>query len=358
MNVFRTGLVLVAALVTLASCESVQFKRPSAGNLSEVLVVIDSLKYTGPVAQALHATFGAPIETMPRPEPRYDLIFRTLHRNADIEVVQKHRNLILVSHLTDSSNVGLYVNALLSEDLKARVRSGEQMAFFLRDHWYTDQWVLILMGPDEQTLAQRIRENGEAFVASLDAVEWPRWDYDVYRRGDQPAKSDSLMQAHGWTFRVQHDYYLGIDTLDFVTLRRYLEDNDRWIWVHWMENVETIEGINADWINRMRDSLNQQYFRGTREDAYIETDYRRPHRTEFTEVNGRNTFITKGIWVMSDRSMGGPFINYTFHDPQTNRLYLMEFGQFSPKYKQRRFLYQFEAIARTFRTAAQAEPAP
>jgi hypothetical protein len=40
------------------------------------------------------------------------------------------------------------------------------------------------------------------------------------------------------------------------------------------------------------------------------------------------------------------------YDEAQRRLYFLDFGQFAPKYRLRRFVYQFEAIARTFRTAS------
>jgi len=48
--------------------------------------------------------------------------------------------------------------------------------------------------------------------------------------------------------------------------------------------------------------------------------------------------------------MGGPFVNYTFYDETSGRLYMIDGMIFAPGYDKREFLRQMEAIAHTFRT--------
>ncbi len=337
--------------VILMGCGG-DYRDAAIGGVSEVLVVVDSSRVSGPIGDALRSTLGRFIQTIPRGEPRYDLQFRTIRTNEDLKQHQKHKNLVLVSHLEDSSNVGKYVNSLLSESVKQRIRNGEQYVFSLKDRWYRDQWITIFMANNEAELPGVIRDHEEQVLQSLYSVEIVRHEFDVYRRGEQTALADSLFNAKGFSFRIQHDYKIGIDTTDFMTFRRYLEDNDRWIWIHWMENVVSLDHVNTTWINAKRDSLNQLYFRGTREDAYVTTDYRRALESKLINLNGRRAYEMRGIWIMSDQSMGGPFVCYVIYDQAQKRLYFMEYGQFSPKFKQRRFVYQFDVMARSFRTTS------
>jgi hypothetical protein len=250
----------------------------------------------------------------------------------------------------------MFLRSILSEDVQNRVRNGELREITLRDRWYRDQWIVIYTGTDEQEIAERIRNGSRGQMNSLFEMELARWTEEVYRRGEQPLLADTLMMDHGFKIRVQHDYVKGIDTTDFVSLRRYLEDNDRWIWFHWIDDVENFDRVTDEWIHAKRDSLLEIYIRGTREDAFTRTDRRRSMETKAIQLNGKPTYESKGMWVMNDYSMGGPFINYTIYDEAQKRIYLMEFGQFSPRYPQRSFLYQFEAIARTFETNPNFQP--
>jgi hypothetical protein len=48
--------------------------------------------------------------------------------------------------------------------------------------------------------------------------------------------------------------------------------------------------------------------------------------------------------------MGGPFLNYTFYDESSRRLYMIDGMVFAPGYDKREFLRQMEVISHTFRT--------
>lgn len=346
LTYFITPLLFVGFL---ASCGA-DFRQKAQAPPSEVLVVMDSTNQSGLIMQALKDVYGEYITTMPRPEPRFDLRFRNISTQTELQNIQKHRNIIIAAPIDEESNVGLYLRSLLSADVQARVRAGEVREIPLRDRWYNEQWILIYTGNSEEDIANRIRNNSTAHLRSLNNIELERWTHEVYRRGEIPQLADSLWEKHGFKFRVQHDYVMGVDTTDFISMRRYLEDNDRWIWVWWRDDVENLDFISERWINTTRDSLLQIYVRGSREDAFVRTDYRRDYKTQPMRINDRESYESRGIWIMSDYSMGGPYINYVIHDADQNRLYMMELAQFSPRYRQRRFLYQFEAIARTFET--------
>ncbi|MEX0594243.1 MAG: DUF4837 family protein, partial [Balneolaceae bacterium] len=104
------------------------------------------------------------------------------------------------------------------------------------------------------------------------------------------------------------------------------------------------------WINATRDSVMERYVQGTREGSYITTEYRRPVVTELLEDTGRLTgWETLGTWRMTGDFMGGPFVNFTWYDPESERLFMIEYGQFAPSVAKRRFVQQFRAMGRTFR---------
>lgn len=348
--------LLASMLFSVVACGG-DYRQKAQGLPSEVFVLMDSSRHEGPVAEALRDVYGEYIFTMPRYEPRYDLRFASLRTQNDLQQAQKHRNLIIAASIDEDSNVGAYLRSLLSEEVQARVRAGTLHEIPLKDRWYRDQWILILTAADKETLASRIRNNSGSHLRTLNEVELARWTLEVYRRGEIPAIADTLWRERGFRFRVQHDYEVGVDTTDFVSMRRFLPENDRWIWVWHKDNVSDLDFISERWINTTRDSLLNIYIRGSREDAYIRSDYRRGHQTEFMRINDMETYESRGSWIMSDYSMGGPYLNYVFHDADQQRLYMMELAQFSPRYRLRRFMYQFEAIARTFETNPDFDPA-
>lgn len=343
--------VLIAALISsaLVACEG-DFRRSAQGPFHEVLVVMDSTKWDSETADAIRSTFGGYIHTLPRPEPRFDLRFMDITTQSDLDEAQRHKNVIFAASLDEDTNVGQFIRSSMSEDILDRIREGVNHSFPLGDRWYQNQWAMILSANDDETLAEYIRDQEDELVSGVKEVELERWKDELYGRAEQVDLADSLWNRHGFQIRVQHDYRIGVDTTDFVTLRRTLSDNDRWIWFWWTDEVESLQDIDQQWINTKRDSLMEQYIQGTRDGSYVQTAYNRPMETEPANINGYQGYETRGIWEMTNDFMGGPFINYTLYDEHQQRLYMMEFGQFAPRHEKRRFVYQFEAMARTFET--------
>jgi hypothetical protein len=342
-------LILLTAYPLLTSCGS-DYKPAARGAHSEILVVMDTTQWGSETYHALEETFGNMILTMPRPQPRFDLRFTGIRTNRDFENIKRHKNVIVAAPIDEETVVGQLMRGILSEDIKDRIRNSQNFAFPLRDRWYRDQWVLFLSENSDEELARRIRGAERRLVSGLEEIEIQRWTDEVYRRGEQPEVSDEMWEKYGWSMRVQHDYNIGADTVGFVSLRRYLPDNDRWIWFHWKDDVRSIDQIDEQWINARRDSLLERHIRGSRDDSHSMTDYRRPIETRTTSVNDMYAWETRGIWRMQGDAMAGPFINYTIYDDDLNRLYMIEYAQFSPRFPQRDFLYQFMAMVRTFRS--------
>lgn len=335
-------------IVLLASCSG-DYRPKSIGAVDEVVVVMDSTQWNSDTAMAIRETFGGLIETVPTPENTYDLTFRDFKNNRQLEQLKEFKNVIFAGPIGDSTNVSRFINGILSDEVEERVRAGESFAFPLRDQWVRDQWTLILTSTSDEALAEKITNSEEELVGHLMEREFERRKVNIYRRGEQVAISDSLWEEHGWKVRMQHDYIQVIDTTNAVMFRRYLPDNNRWMWAWWQDDVDSADFINREWINAKRDSLMEHLVQGEREGSYVTTDYRRP--LEMREIDREDRLMayeTKGLWRMTNDYMGGPFVHFTYYDPLTDRLFMVEYAQFAPSVKKRRFVRQFQTMGRTF----------
>ena len=350
----RIFLAIIVAGAAIA-CEG-DYRQEAVGAFGDAVVLMDSTEFQSETAEAIRETYGGGIMTLPNYESLFDLRFTDFTSNEELEAIKKNKNVIIASTIDDSSNVGRFVRALLDDRVEERVREGESFAFPLQDQWYRNQWAIILTAPSDSALAENIRNTGESLVSSLMQKEFDRWQYEIYDRGENIALEDSLWQNHGWQIRIQHDWIKNIDTSyvangslnHLITMRRPLPDNDRWFWAWWQDSVETADFVDADWINAKRDSLMEKWIRGTRDSSYVTTEYRRPVETDTLRVDDHLAFETLGTWRMTHDAMGGPFANMTIYDDETDRLFILEFGQFAPRYNKRRFVRQFRAMLRTF----------
>lgn len=340
----------ILILFTIVSCDG-DYRPMSIGAVDEVIVVMDSTLQNSQTALAIEDTFGKYIETIPGAEPTYRLIYRDISSNAELEEIQKHKNIIIVSPIDDDNNVGALIRAILSDDVENRVRDSESFAFPLRDRWVRDQWTLLLTSTSDEDLAEKILNSEKSLVGNLMNLEFERQTDDIYRRGEQIAISDSLWENHGWSIRMQHDYTQSIDIANVAVFRRYLPENNRWIMAWWKDGVEDPNFLDYEWINTTRDSLLEKYMRGERDGSYLTTEYGRAVVTEqFDRNDDIVAYETLGTWRMTNDFMGGPFVNFTYYDPNTSRLFIIEYGQFAPSVNKRRFVRQFRAMGRTFQS--------
>lgn len=354
-SIIKTALFLIIVIIWVG-CEG-DYRQKARGSFGQVVVLMDSTQFDSETAEALRDTYGEWVQTIPGKPPRFDLSFRDFNTDSQLEELKRYRNLIVAAPINDSTNVSRFIRALLSDEVERQVSDGESFAFPLRDQWYRDQWVMILSATSDSALAEQIKNSRQTLTDNLMEKELERWTEEVYDRGEQFALEDSLWENHGWKIRIQHDWEKNIDTTymhngeknHFLTMRRPLPNNDRWFWA-WWKDVENINEVDNDWINAKRDSLMKKWIRGSRDSSYVTTEYRREVNTSSFTYNEDLAYETLGTWRMTNDAMGGPFTNMTIYDDESGRLFMLEFGQFAPKYNKRRFVRQFRAMLRTFET--------
>jgi hypothetical protein len=351
MSIKKSSLIfLILASLIITACEG-DFRSRAQGAINEVFVVIDSTQFDSKTADAIRATYGKYQFHMLNPEQNYNLTFTDIRSNSQLERLKGMKNVIFAGVIDDSTDVSGVIRGFLDSGVESRVRSGESFAFPIKDQWYKDQYALILSSTSDSALAEKIINSERSLIADIQERELSRWTYEVYEKKEQTQYSDSMWANHGFKVRIQHDYIASIDTTDFMSFRRYLEVNDRWMWIWWKDDVKDISFIDSDWINATRDSLNEQYIKGSDNSKYVTTQYNERIKRKFNSFQkGRYLgYETQGWWTMENAAMGGPFVNFTYYDPATSRLFMIEYSQFAPSVKKKLpFIRQFKAMGRTF----------
>ena len=348
--------LLLTCFVLIAGCDESDFRRDAVGREGEILVVIDSTVWNGEVGSALQEELGPYIATLPAPERTFDLRPLQLHGNT-LERIKEQKNVVFVAPITDETNVGNFIRSRLPEGGVEAIESGGRIVASRPDLWRRNQNVYFIAGANEEELASAIHEHGEAIRDTFNAATRERMTREMFRRGRQPELEQELMDRHGFTVNVQHDYLIAIDTTNFVWLRRILTDTWRSLFVHYVEDADPAM-LSPEWMATTRDSLTQKYVRGNL-GGWVEIDRRGPLEAKEIQFLGRYAYELRGLWHMigEDESgeqiqfgMGGGFVAYAFYDQESGRMYLIDGMVFAPGYDKREFMRQMEAIAYTFRT--------
>lgn len=349
----RINVLLLALFgLSLWSCDG-DYRPLAEGNTREVLVVMDSTQWESKTADAIREVFGKWVLTVPNAEPYYDLRFTQIQSQTQLDRLKKKKNLIFAAPINEDSNTGRQIRGFLNEKVEERVQEGESFAFPIEDQWYRDQYVLILTSTSDSLLAQKILNTEKSLLNNMLEKELKRWEYFVYEQKEQTHLSDSLWENRGFKVRFQHDYIKNIDTLNFISYRRALPQNDRWMWIWYKNEVDDISFLDDEWIISVRDSLSKQFIKGARDSMYVQTYTRRPEIrpvvSESFQAGRLLAYETRGTWYMVNGLMGGPFVNFTYYDPDTKRLFMIDYNQFAPGVlKKLPFVRQFRAMGRTF----------
>lgn len=346
--------LLLSAFAVIVSLNACSKEKPKAsGPDDRIYVIADSAEFQDFKA-SLDSVFGKIIYT-PQPEKTFELIRRNF---SDLESLKNSPNILIIAPMNSNSGVSAYIRSLLNDSTKQGVNAGREFQFNRRDLWAKGQLVMILTARDMPTLKDRLHaENGallEMFrKASVRKLVQSLY-MDKYENKDLEAK---FLKEYGWIIYVQKDYDLVLDKPGdkFVWLRS-LKGNDmaKWIFVHWIDNASP-DFLNRDSIIKQRNRLTQKYLKPAGSGKFVKmTD---EYQTT-SEVNFHNKYalLTQGLWEMSDRSMGGPFINYTMFDDKTKRIYMLDGSIYAPKYLKKNLIRQLDVLLQSFMTDREIDP--
>ncbi|HLT45893.1 MAG TPA: DUF4837 family protein [Rubricoccaceae bacterium] len=356
------ALALGLALGLAACDEPLHPHVPNAvGDPGEVVVVTDSMTWAGPVGEALRATLGRSIAP-PLNIADFQLRRREL-TSEGFDLLRRQRHVIFAAALDDTSAVARFLEARLDSAGARLVREGRG-AFVVprRDVWATGQIVVLAAAGSDSLLADAFRQHADTLRTLFTGATLARLHEDMFSRQRQTAVEDSLLDAHGFTVNVQHDYFVSQDTTaapaglpgHYVRLRRVLSDTWRDLWVYY-EDGAAAERLDTAYVEHVTDRLLETFVRGGYDSSFVRIDRARPIRTDSVVLAGRPARETRGLWRMTEDFMGGPFVRYSFYDPAQRRLYVVFGMVYAPQHRfsgnKREFLRQLEVIARTFRTA-------
>lgn len=340
---------LVVAIIgfALASCN---VKKPAVGLEDEIYVFADSTDYYN-LEGTLLDVFAKIIYT-PQPEKLFKL------KRKDISLLgeyQDRKNIIIVAPLDSKGETAKYIKGILDSNVTKLVMKDSVHVINKYDLWAKNQLVMILTAPTMEKLKKDILFDHDRLVKYFQKISNERLYQKLYAPIYENKKLEAkLLKKYGWLIYVQTDYLLAKDDSvnNFVWLRRAPNTNvERWVFIKWIDNASPVY-LNKDSVYALRNRLTKKYYRATDDTSYVEIadDY-----ITTTPVNfkGRYALMTQGLWRMTDQSMGGPFVNYTFYDEKTHRIYMLDASIYAPKYRKKQIIQQVDVLLQSFMTKDQ-----
>lgn len=347
---FITVLTTITFMIVAACGDA---KKPAVGQEDEIIVFADSAEFYN-LENSLVSVFGKIIYT-PQPE---NLFYLTRKNLSEFEKFKNRKNIIFVAPLNSNTDVAKFINEILNPDVKNLVNADSVSVINKYNLWANNQLVMVITSSGIDKLNGNIIKEHQNLLHYFQKISDERLYQSLYNEKYEQKKIEAqFLKVYEWMIYVQLDYFLSKNDPEgkFVWLRRSPgTDMERWIFVHWIDNASPAM-LNKDSVYTLRNKLTEKYFKSMDDSSYVEIsdDYKTT-----TEVNFLNRYalFTQGLWKMEDGSMGGPFINYTFYDEPTKRLYMLDGSIYAPKYYKKKLIQQVDVIMQSFLTGREVKP--
>lgn len=328
-------------LVLLSACGSVERpSKPSAsGRAGELLLIMEPRLYEGQVGEAFNNVFRAPIPTLLQPEPMFNVIF--IPKRDFTKIFETHRHIFFLDVDRELSAPSIEIT---------------------RDVWSYPQLVVRVKAPDEASAIRIIENNAETFFDRYLAVEYLRLQ-NAYSRMIKRPSWRAVKDKFGVEMTIPEGYFVAKKGENFIWLRKSAtnEEFDQAVMIWTLDYTDPAIDFDEDVIWARRDSITKKYIPGQFLGTYM-TTYRGQEelRPVFREISFNDIYAieARSLWRLHGDFMGGPFVNYTFVDEATNRLFMIDGWVFAPKYRKRDYLRQVEAIIWSLRFPETEEEPP
>ncbi|MDQ3534208.1 MAG: DUF4837 family protein [Bacteroidota bacterium] len=347
---------IIAFISLLSACEpQTEESRtsnlpPSTGSNADIIVVIDSLHWAGPLGEEIRNTFKEPIPGLPQDEPYF--FVNQVNPFQMNNVLRSVKNLVYVATLNNQSNAGRKLKSEFTRESIERISQNSDVFMLLKKNVFAkDQEVLHLFGNNEQELISNISKNRDQIRELFHKKEIERISRIIFTR-EVKGITRTLENDHQFSLRIPTGYEMVYNKKNFVWIRLFDRDVDKNIFVSYQDY--TSEDIFKDEnILKLRDLEVRKLGEDTDDVVYMKTETLIPIETETITFAGKYAVETRGLWKLSNNTMGGPFLSYVFVDEELKRLYYIEGYVYSPGKDKRNFMKEIEAILWTFKTKSQ-----
>lgn len=354
MRVLIVGILALLFFGTSCSDELARgFKAlPNAfGEINQIVIVTDDEMWESPVGDTIRYYFAAAYPILPQPEPIYDLIqFTPLE--LDIEPARKEfRNYIVVANLSDESSetTQMMINDLGREKINDLKSNSKMNSTVGRDKWAKGQQLIYQFAFNDDELIDYLKSNFKAISKRIDNSNENKIESTVFQSGTDFGIIRKLEDSLSVSLKIPNDYNEAlIESEDgFAWLRFDTEDIISNILIYKVDYVDrsqlTPEGIKA-----IRDSLGRKYVASEIEGTYMKiNDIDLPLVTSNLNINGYFSIEARGIWEIENDYMGGPFLSYLLHNPDTNELLFLDGFIYAPGKEKRNYMLFLEQILKS-----------
>lgn len=310
--------LLVLSCTGGSSSKNHRYLPESVGRINNLQVVVPNDLWNGAVGEKIREYFAALTDGLPQQEPIFS-----------------------INQMTPEAHEGF----ARSSRTILHVQLGEQDTLRLKTDIYARPQIgAFITGTSEEAIINIIEREQERIINAFKASE-----IGERQRRTRIAmlKVDSLKERFGLSLELPAAYRVASASDDFYWIRKDLKDGTTNILIYEvpLTTIRQDSSVIGD-IIKMRDSIGSSYLPVEEDGLFITEEAYAPYLFS-SEIDGKFTYETKGIWEVKGEFMGGPFVNYAVRDEENNRYLVMEGFTYAPSVEKRDLQFELESILKS-----------
>lgn len=315
------------------------------GDDDEIILVIDSLQWEGPLGETLKGMYREYYRVLPQDEVKFSLIKVNPQRLNS--VLKGAKNMIFLMTLDSKTRQSGEIRRFFTDNsLKLISRDSSLFYTVKKDEFARGQIVLYLYGQDEMQLRENILDNRSRLIELFESAVRERTRARIFTK-KETEMSKALQERHGYSIQIPMGWSLAKEAPDFVWLR-WLEaslESNVFIYSEPYRDPAIFNDMEG-----LRDRITSKYLRDSEKaKLYISRQEVIPAVTERVTFDGKFAVEVRGLWKVSDASAGGPYVGYAVVDEASQTLYYIEGYVYAPATKKKPYMRELEAILSTFK---------
>jgi hypothetical protein len=348
--------ISVGFMLMFSSCDNAASKennKPKArGAIGEIVLAVDSVKWNGPLGDALKDVFLEDIKGLIREEALFTI--RRVDPRAMNNFLKMATNIVFVTTFDDKGGASQNLNRLFTKEAKEQAAKDPNLYLLRSENEFAKgQEVIYLFGNTEAELIENLNKNKQKIQNLFQVRERNRLASLLLARKNPAAKAAG--KPLGLDLNIPASYQVVKAEENFLWLRQPTPTTERpdVNLFFYTEDYLSEEQAFPQAIIELRERITKAQIFGDpdNKNSFVTLEKVDPAPIFNTiKINGNFAVEIRGGWKTNNISMGGSFLAYNVVDDKTGRMHYMEGFVFYPNEAHRESIREVEAILHATQT--------
>jgi len=319
MNKAHFLFLFVALLLFSCKKENDQLPRKTTGKINTISVIIDDQLWNGDIGDSIRNKFASPVIGLPQEEPLFN--------------INQYPVKLLEGFMTDTRAIIV-------------VKKAEGNKFEIRKNQYASpQNVFHISGKTATDIIDCIEKNAPQMIQIIKESEIAESQRINRQSLIDPKVIENKFHV---SLQIPSGYAYVLQKSNFMWLKKELIGGNTSLLIYQVPlNTIKKEADLISGIIKMRDSIGKLYISGKEPETNMITEEAYAPYLFKINLDGKETFETKGTWQLNNDFMSGPFINYAIIDADYNRVLVLEGFCYAPSKDKRDLMHELESIIKS-----------